>query len=66
MDYLLLQNRHRQSCIQTTPKIVYVDDDILSLRTDDSNLSTEDARDRIEKGCVGIWSKRTILLLQKL
>lgn len=40
---------------------MYVDDNILALRTDDSNLSTEDARDRIEKDCVGIWSKRTIL-----
>jgi hypothetical protein len=32
-----------------------------ALRTEDSNLSPEDARDRIEKDCLGIWSKRTIL-----
>ena len=30
-------------------------------RTEDSSLSPEDARDRIEKDCAGIWSKRTIL-----
>jgi hypothetical protein len=32
-----------------------------ALRTEDSILSPEDARDRIEKYCVGIWNKRTIL-----
>jgi hypothetical protein len=32
-----------------------------ALCTEDSSLSLEDARDRIEKDCVGIWSKRTIL-----
>jgi hypothetical protein len=32
-----------------------------ALRNENQNLTPEDARDRIEKDCVGIWSKRTIL-----
>jgi hypothetical protein len=32
-----------------------------SLRNENANISIEDARDRIEKDCVGIWSRRTIL-----
>jgi len=32
-----------------------------ALRKEDVNISPEDARDRIEKDCFGIWSKRTIL-----
>jgi hypothetical protein len=33
----------------------------LALRNENSNLIPEDARDRIEKDCMNIWSKRTIL-----
>lgn len=32
-----------------------------ALRNEDPNLTAEDARDRIQKDCIGIWSKRTIL-----
>jgi hypothetical protein len=32
-----------------------------ALRNENHNISPEDARDRIEKDCVGIWSKSTIL-----
>ena len=32
-----------------------------ALMDENENISPEDARDRIEKDCVGIWSKRTIL-----
>jgi hypothetical protein len=32
-----------------------------TLRTEDSSLSPEDARDKIEQDCIEIWSKRTIL-----
>jgi hypothetical protein len=32
-----------------------------ALCNENSNISPEDARDRIEKDCVGIWVKRTIL-----
>jgi hypothetical protein len=37
------------------PKMYY------SLRRENSNISAEDARDRIQKDCFGIWSKRTIV-----
>ena len=32
-----------------------------ALMDENKNISPQDARDRIEKDCVGIWSKRTIL-----
>lgn len=32
-----------------------------ALRNENSNMTAQDARDRIEKDCVGIWTKRTIL-----
>jgi hypothetical protein len=32
-----------------------------ALRNENPNTTAQDARDRIEKDCVGIWSKRTIL-----
>jgi hypothetical protein len=32
-----------------------------ALRRENPNISPEDARDRIEKDCAGIWSRRTIL-----
>jgi hypothetical protein len=32
-----------------------------ALRNEDANISPQDARDRIEKDCFGIWSRRTIL-----
>jgi hypothetical protein len=32
-----------------------------ALRNENQNLIPEDARDRIEKDCMNIWSKRTIL-----
>ncbi len=32
-----------------------------ALLNENSNISPEDARDRIEKDCAGIWAKRTIL-----
>jgi hypothetical protein len=32
-----------------------------ALRDENPDLTPEDARDRIEKDCVNIWSKRTIL-----
>jgi hypothetical protein len=32
-----------------------------ALRNENTNISPDDAKDRIEKDCVGIWSKRTIL-----
>jgi hypothetical protein len=32
-----------------------------ALRNENSNVTPEDARDRIQKDCVGIWGKRTLL-----
>ncbi len=32
-----------------------------ALRTENPNLTPERSRDRIEKDCISIWSKRTIL-----
>jgi len=32
-----------------------------ALREEDPNMSPDDARDRIQKDCVGIWSRRTVL-----
>jgi hypothetical protein len=32
-----------------------------ALRSEDSNLSPLDAKDRIQKDCINIWSRRTIL-----
>ena len=39
----------------------YIPKMYLALRNENQNLTPEDARDRIEKDCVNIWSKRTIL-----
>jgi hypothetical protein len=32
-----------------------------ALREEDPKISADDARDRIQKDCAGIWSRRTIL-----
>jgi hypothetical protein len=32
-----------------------------ALRSEDPHMSPQDARERIEKDCIGFWSKRTIL-----
>ena len=39
----------------------YIPKMYLALRDENPNFTPEDARDRIEKDCVNIWSKRTIL-----
>ena len=46
---------HRSKARQYIPKMYW------ALRNENSNLTPEDARDRIETDCVDIWSKRTIL-----
>jgi hypothetical protein len=59
-DELLEEARTRADAYRSTAK-----EDIpkmyQALRNENPNISPEDARDRIEKDCVGIWSKRTIL-----
>ena len=39
----------------------YIPNIYWALRNEDSNTTPEDARNRIEKDCFGIWSKWTIL-----
>ena len=41
--------------------IEYIPRMYAALRNEDANISPQDATDRIEKDCFGIWSKRTIL-----
>jgi hypothetical protein len=43
------------TALEYIPKMYY------ALRTEEPNLSPDDARDGIQKDCVGIWSKRTIV-----
>ena len=49
-----------QSFQQFTAK-EYVPKMYWKLCDENPELASEDARDRIEKDCVGIWSKRTLL-----
>jgi hypothetical protein len=46
---------HQSKAKEYIPKMYW------TLRNEDSNFTPEDARDRIEKDCVGIWSSRTLL-----
>lgn len=59
-DKLLEEARAKAEAFRSTAK-EYVRKMYLALRNENTNHTPEDARDRIEKDCVGIWSKRTIL-----
>jgi hypothetical protein len=59
-DKLLEEARAKAEAFRSTAK-EYVRKMYLALRNENPNHTPEDARDRIEKDCVGIWSKRTIL-----
>ena len=59
-DELLEQARQRADAFRSTAK-EFIPKMYKALRDEDPNTSPEDARDRIEKDCIGIWSKRTIL-----
>jgi hypothetical protein len=48
-------NAHRSKALQYIPKMY------CALRDESPKVTPEDARVRIEKDCIGIWSKRTIL-----
>jgi hypothetical protein len=48
-------NAHRSKARRYIPKMYW------ALRNENPNHTPEDARDRIEKDCLDIWSKRTIL-----
>jgi hypothetical protein len=59
-DDLLKKVRAEAEAFRSTAK-EYIPKMYYALRREDGNISTEDARDRIEKDCIGIWSKRTML-----
>jgi hypothetical protein len=59
-DDLLHEVRNRAEAYRSTAK-EYIPKMYEALRKEDVNISPEDARDRIEKDCFGIWMKRTIL-----
>ena len=59
-DDLLEEAKSRAQAYRSTAK-EYTPKMYDALRHENPNISPEDARDRIEKDCVGIWAKRTIL-----
>ena len=59
-DDLLEEAKSRAAAYISTAKL-YIPKMYNALMDENKNISPEDARDRIEKDCIGIWSKRTIL-----
>jgi hypothetical protein len=59
-DDLLKEARAKCAAFQSTAR-EYIPKMYSALCNENSKISSADARDRIEKDCVGIWSKRTIL-----
>jgi len=59
-DDLLEEARTKAEAFRSSAK-EYIPKMYKALRNENPNISPEDARDRIEKDCVGIWVKRTIL-----
>jgi hypothetical protein len=59
-DKLLEEAEAKAEAFRSTAK-EYIPKMYYALRDENPNLTPEDARDRIEKDCVDIWSKRTIL-----
>jgi hypothetical protein len=59
-DQLLEEARTKAESFKSTAR-EYIPKMYLALRNENQNLTPQDARDRIEKDCVGVWSKRTIL-----
>jgi len=59
-DDLLEEARTKAEDFRSSAK-EYIPKMFEALRNENPNISPEDARDRIEKDCVGIWSKSTIL-----
>ena len=59
-DDLLEEARAKAEAYRSTAK-EYIPKMYEALLNENSNISPEDARDRIEKDCAGIWAKRTIL-----
>jgi hypothetical protein len=59
-DDLLEEARSKAAAYISTAKI-YIPKMYEALMNESKDISPEDARDRIEKDCFGIWAKRTIL-----
>jgi hypothetical protein len=59
-DKLLEEARTKAEAFRSTAK-EYIPKMYWALRNENPNLTPKDARDRIEKDCFDIWSKRTIL-----
>jgi hypothetical protein len=59
-DKLLEEVRIKAEAFRSTAR-EYIPKMYWALRDENSNLTPEDARDRIENDCIDIWSKRTIL-----
>jgi hypothetical protein len=59
-DDLLKEVKGKAAAFQSTAR-EYVPKMYRALRKENHEIPPADARDRIEKDCVGIWSKRTIL-----
>jgi hypothetical protein len=59
-DDLLEEAKSKAAAYISTAKL-YIPKMYNALMKENQNISPEDARDRIEKDCIGIWSKRTIL-----
>jgi hypothetical protein len=59
-DELLEQARQRADAFRSTAK-EFIPKMYKALRDEDPNTSPGDTRDRIEKDCIEIWSKRTII-----
>lgn len=59
-DNLLEEAKEKAAAFQSIAR-EYVPKMYQALRNENHDIQPADARDRIEKDCVGIWSKRTIL-----
>jgi len=59
-DDLLKEVKGKAAAFQSTAR-EYIPKMYQALRNENQEIPPADARDRIEKDCVGIWSKRTIL-----
>ena len=60
-DDLLLEAKIKAEAYRSTAR-VFIPKMYNALRDEDPNITSQDARDRIEKDCLGIiWEKRTIL-----
>ena len=60
-DKLLNEARAKTEAFSKLTAKEYIPKMYCALRNESRTLTPEDARDRIEKDCVNIWSKRTIL-----